>query len=145
MKNVQQHVFNLARYTHHSLRSFRHGNGAPVVEAYPKGAYWDVRTQGSIVNFSILKSDGTYVGYSQVGNRADMNWYQVNALYTDNMHLDLVRSNLFKKTKKHIYSNKKIILTCVVKLEWVLVSLSDGESISVTILCWCETMINMRQ
>ncbi|XP_027207990.2 molybdenum cofactor sulfurase isoform X1 [Penaeus vannamei] len=72
MKNVQQHVFNLARYTHHSLRSFRHGNGAPVVEAYPKGAYWDVRTQGSIVNFSILKSDGTYVGYSQVEKFASL-------------------------------------------------------------------------
>lgn len=70
----------------------------------------------------------------------------MNALYTDNVHLDLVRSNLFKKTKKHIYSNKKIILTCLVKLEWVLVSLSDGESIrSVTILCWCEIMINLRQ
>ncbi|XP_047480328.1 molybdenum cofactor sulfurase-like [Penaeus chinensis] len=72
MKNIQQHVFNLARYTHHSLRSFRHGNGAPVVETYPKDANWDVRTQGSIVNFSILKSDGSYIGYSQVEKFASL-------------------------------------------------------------------------
>lgn len=99
MKNIQQHVFNLARYTQHSLQSFRHGNGAPVVETYPKDANWDVRTQGSIVNFSILKSDGSYVGYSQVSNRSNKNGYKVNNLYTDKLHVD----HVFTKMKQNSY------------------------------------------
>ncbi|XP_042860598.1 molybdenum cofactor sulfurase-like isoform X2 [Penaeus japonicus] len=72
MENIQQHVFNLARYTHHSLRSYRHGNGAPVVDIYPRNDNWDIRNQGSIVNFSLLKSDGSHIGYSQVEKFASL-------------------------------------------------------------------------
>ena len=66
MENVKHHVFNLARYAHHSLRSYKHVNGEPVAEFYMQDEPWHVDTHGSIINFNLLRSDGAYVGYAQV-------------------------------------------------------------------------------
>ncbi|KAK7077079.1 hypothetical protein SK128_012878 [Halocaridina rubra] len=66
MENIQQHVYHLARYVHHCLRSYRHANGKPVAELYSQSGEWNVNTHGSIVNFNLLDSDGSYIGYSRV-------------------------------------------------------------------------------
>ncbi|XP_069191889.1 molybdenum cofactor sulfurase isoform X2 [Procambarus clarkii] len=66
MEKVKHHVFHLARYTHHSLKSYRHANGSPVAQLYCQEKPWHVNTHGSIVNFNLLNSDGSHVGYAQV-------------------------------------------------------------------------------
>ncbi|XP_071531083.1 molybdenum cofactor sulfurase isoform X2 [Panulirus ornatus] len=68
MDNISHHVFHLARYTHHCLQSYRHANGSPVAKLYCEEKQWDIRTHGSIVNFNLLNSDGSYIGYAQAGH-----------------------------------------------------------------------------
>lgn len=64
--NIETHVFNLSRYLAYNLRSLRHGNNTPVVEVYSRHRYLTEKNHGSIVNFNIKSSEGTYIGYSQV-------------------------------------------------------------------------------
>ncbi|XP_066964201.1 LOW QUALITY PROTEIN: molybdenum cofactor sulfurase-like [Macrobrachium rosenbergii] len=72
MENIMHHVFNLSRYTHHCLRSYRHANGEPVAEFYLQDESWTVDTHGSIINFNLLRSNGSYVGYAQVEKMASL-------------------------------------------------------------------------
>ncbi|KAK4303906.1 hypothetical protein Pmani_024112 [Petrolisthes manimaculis] len=69
MEKIREHTFHLARYTHHSLRSLRHACGSLVVQIYcPWGddIPWHHHTHGPIINFTLLKADGSHVGYAQV-------------------------------------------------------------------------------
>ncbi|KAG7172880.1 Molybdenum cofactor sulfurase-like, partial [Homarus americanus] len=99
MGNIQQHVFHLARYTHHALKSYRHANGSPVARLYSEEDQWDVNTHGSIVNFNLLNSDGSYVGYAQVERVASLyNIYLRTGCLCNpgacQTHLDISQENL---------------------------------------------------
>ncbi|XP_064078454.1 molybdenum cofactor sulfurase-like [Macrobrachium nipponense] len=72
MENIMHHVFNLSRYTHHCLRSYRHTNGESVAEFYLQDESWTVDIHGSIINFNLLRSNGSYVGYAQVEKMASL-------------------------------------------------------------------------
>lgn len=72
LEKISHHVFHLARYTHHALRSYRHANGSPVAQLYCEEQHWDVKTHGSIVNFNLLNSDGSHIGYAQVERVASL-------------------------------------------------------------------------
>lgn len=73
MHNIEGHVYRLARYTHHSLRSMRHAAGTPVAHLYlAPGDTWQPDSHGSIVNFNLKNPDGSYVGYAQVERVASL-------------------------------------------------------------------------
>ena len=59
-------VVSPPRYIHDRLSAMQHYNGAPVAELYCKNHFKDPSTQGAIVNFNLLRSNGNYVGYSEV-------------------------------------------------------------------------------
>ncbi|KAK5945656.1 hypothetical protein PMZ80_002862 [Knufia obscura] len=73
--NVQRHLFgtaeDISKHTAHllawlyaRLTSLKHSNHRPVFEIYGdrNATYGDVKTQGPILAFNVLRSDGTYVG-----------------------------------------------------------------------------------
>ena len=66
MGDIQRHTFQLAKDTYNMLKSLAHWNGACLTELYSDKEYKDSACQGPIVNFNIRRSDGSYVGYSQV-------------------------------------------------------------------------------
>ncbi|KAG7455411.1 hypothetical protein MATL_G00256390 [Megalops atlanticus] len=72
MDRIQLHTFGLARYTYMLLSSLRHSNGRPVAQIYSSTEYDDPATQGAILNFSLLNSQGSFVGYSQVDKLASL-------------------------------------------------------------------------
>ncbi|XP_051815684.1 molybdenum cofactor sulfurase [Acanthochromis polyacanthus] len=72
MHNIQQHTFGLARYTYMLLSSLCHGNGRPVAQMYTEGQFESPITQGAILNFNLMDSNGHIIGYSQVHRMASL-------------------------------------------------------------------------
>ncbi|KYM94650.1 Molybdenum cofactor sulfurase 1 [Cyphomyrmex costatus] len=70
MDRISKHVFSLAKTLHHSLLTLHHCNGKPVVKLYSDSDYEDRRSQGGIVAFNVMRSNGEYVGYMEVLNMA---------------------------------------------------------------------------
>ena len=64
MEAVSRHTFGLARLTFNSLSVLRHHNGNPVVKIHSEDSYTDIKTQGGMVNFTLLDSSGEVVGHS---------------------------------------------------------------------------------
>ena len=64
MEAVSRHTFGLARLTFNSLSVLRHHNGNPVVKIHSEDSYTDIKTQGGMVNFTLLDSAGEVVGHS---------------------------------------------------------------------------------
>lgn len=50
----------------------RHSNGEPVAKIYTHDTFSTKETQGPIVNFNLLKSDGRFVGYGEVEQMAEL-------------------------------------------------------------------------
>ncbi len=73
---VARHSLGLAQYLTQALESLRHGNGRPVVIVYGNawssalrgggGAFCE-ELQGPTVAFNLLRRDGSFVGYAEVG------------------------------------------------------------------------------
>uniref|UniRef100_A0A3P9K1V6 Molybdenum cofactor sulfurase n=1 Tax=Oryzias latipes TaxID=8090 RepID=A0A3P9K1V6_ORYLA len=72
MHNIQLHTFGLARYTFILLSGLCHGNGRPAAQIYADGHFDSPATQGSILNFNLLDSNGRIIGYSQVDRMASL-------------------------------------------------------------------------
>ncbi|KYN39636.1 Molybdenum cofactor sulfurase [Trachymyrmex septentrionalis] len=70
MDQISKHVFSLAKTLHHSLLTLHHCNGKPVVKLYSDSDYEDRSSQGGIVAFNVVRSNGEYVGYMEVLNMA---------------------------------------------------------------------------
>lgn len=45
-----------------------YGNGQRVAQIYSDTEYTSSKTQGPVVTFNLLRSDGTIIGYSEVFN-----------------------------------------------------------------------------
>ena len=71
MRVISSHTFSLTDYTHSRLSSLRHFNNSPVCELYTSSAQLDSLTQGPILSFNVLRSDGRYVGYSTLNTLAN--------------------------------------------------------------------------
>jgi len=64
---MSHHCFELARLVYVQLSSWRHSNGQILAEMYhSKTGFLSSESQGPIVNFNLLRADGSYIGYSQV-------------------------------------------------------------------------------
>ncbi|XP_070536354.1 molybdenum cofactor sulfurase-like [Ptychodera flava] len=72
MEGISKHTFSITSYVFRKMASYRHGNGTPVATLYQDTNFADVSIQGPIVNFNILKPDGTYVGYAEVDKLASL-------------------------------------------------------------------------
>ncbi|GAB1859911.1 Molybdenum cofactor sulfurase [Camponotus japonicus] len=70
MDQISRHVFSLAQTLHHSLLTLHHCNDKPVVKLYSDSDYENRSTQGGIVTFNLIRSNGEYVGYMEVVNMA---------------------------------------------------------------------------
>lgn len=74
MPRLERHVFALAQLLHAELTALRHeSSGQPVCVTYGRHAEHDVALQGGVVAFNLLRSDGSYVGYSEVDRLAALN------------------------------------------------------------------------
>jgi len=70
MDKISQHVFSLARALYRSLLTLHHCNGKPVVKLYSDTDYEARESQGGIVTFNLIRSNGEHVGYVEVANMA---------------------------------------------------------------------------
>ena len=67
MKAVSSWTFSLAQYFNHQLSCCCHGNGSRLAEIYRIGDFEDITRQGAIVTFNLLRANGEYIGFSEVG------------------------------------------------------------------------------
>jgi len=64
---ISNHSYQLARLVYTRLLSWRHSNGQCLAELYHGTSdFMSSKTQGPIVNFNLLRADGSYVGFTQV-------------------------------------------------------------------------------
>lgn len=70
MDLVGQHTFCLAHFVYHKLKGLRHYNGQEACRLYSDTGHKTSSDQGPIINFNILRSNGDYVGYSEVSSLA---------------------------------------------------------------------------
>ena len=66
METISKHTFHLAQLTYQKMTRLRHENGQALAVLYGKTDYTDRRRQGGIVTFNLLRSNGSYIGYSEV-------------------------------------------------------------------------------
>jgi molybdenum cofactor sulfurtransferase len=48
------------------MSGLKHYNGNKVAVIYQDNNFIDKKTQGPIVNFNLLRADGSYIGFSEV-------------------------------------------------------------------------------
>jgi molybdenum cofactor sulfurtransferase len=63
---IEEHCFRLARYLYQSLAALKHYNGKPLAVLYHDTQFEIKNSQGPIVNFNLNRSNGTYIGFSEV-------------------------------------------------------------------------------
>ena len=67
MQDVSGYTSTLTQYVITNMTSLIHANGSPVIVLYHcTQQLQNIEKQGPIVNFNILKTDGSYVGFSEV-------------------------------------------------------------------------------
>ncbi|XP_059616786.1 molybdenum cofactor sulfurase 3 [Phlebotomus argentipes] len=65
MQRISRYTFNLAKYLRDRLVNMKHSSGGSVVKLYSDSDYNSSQSQGGIVNFNILHSDGSFVGFAE--------------------------------------------------------------------------------
>ncbi|XP_046846206.1 molybdenum cofactor sulfurase-like isoform X2 [Xenia sp. Carnegie-2017] len=70
MENIAKHTFFLAQYVYKELKELKHFNDHDVCHCYCDTAFKSSSLQGPIVNFNVMKSSGSYVGYAEVSKLA---------------------------------------------------------------------------
>jgi molybdenum cofactor sulfurtransferase len=66
MESISEKIFRLTKYLHEKLTELHHSNGQCVAQVYRDTDYCDSLTQGGIINFNLMRSNGAYVGYLEV-------------------------------------------------------------------------------
>lgn len=67
MSEVSLFTHTLTQIALYELQTMRHSNGSPLVCLYHhQHPLHDIRQQGPIVNFNLLKDDGSFIGFSEV-------------------------------------------------------------------------------
>jgi molybdenum cofactor sulfurtransferase len=77
MNRISRHTFQLGKYLYDRLKQLKHLNGEAVVRFYHDTTFDDVRTQGGIVNFNLMHSNGSYVGFAEVINQSSV-WFCIS-------------------------------------------------------------------
>lgn len=71
MDTINHHTFHLAKDLYEQLKALRHKNGKRAAILYMDSDFSDIREQGGIVTFNIMRDDGSYIGYAEVSS---MKW-----------------------------------------------------------------------
>ncbi|XP_059046054.1 molybdenum cofactor sulfurase [Achroia grisella] len=72
METISHHTFNLAKDLYCQLGKLHHKNGDKAVVLYMDSDFTDIRKQGAIVTFNLMREDGTFIGYSEFQHLADL-------------------------------------------------------------------------
>ncbi|EDO48957.1 predicted protein, partial [Nematostella vectensis] len=72
MSAVSDHTFSLARYVFQELVQLKHENGTPVFQMYCGTDFSSEQTQGPVINFNVVRANGECVGYTKVGQLANL-------------------------------------------------------------------------
>ena len=72
MDKISEHVFGLARAMHARMKELRHENGQQLVKIYAATGYDDIKAQGGIVTFNLVRSDGSHFGYHAFRRLAEL-------------------------------------------------------------------------
>ncbi|CAH1176408.1 unnamed protein product [Phaedon cochleariae] len=70
--SISQHTFSLARYVYRKLCTLHHGNEKPAVILYHETKFENRDIQGGIVNFNLIRSNGSYIGFTEVLHMANL-------------------------------------------------------------------------
>lgn len=73
----KDNVFKMAQFTYFYLKNLYYPNNRPAVELYHDTDYSEKKCQSGIINFNLLREDGTYFGYSEVQNLANLKRIQL--------------------------------------------------------------------
>ncbi|KAJ3392235.1 hypothetical protein HDU92_008588 [Lobulomyces angularis] len=78
-ETLKQKVINLNNLVRESMRLIKHENGSNVVKFYPDVTLVEnVKTEfGPIINFNILRADGSYLGYFEVFELANLHKFNI--------------------------------------------------------------------
>ncbi|KOB69976.1 Molybdenum cofactor sulfurase, partial [Operophtera brumata] len=66
METISQHTYFLAKDLYNQLSEMRHENGIKAAVLYMDSDFNDIKKQGAIVTFNLLREDGSYIGYAEV-------------------------------------------------------------------------------
>ncbi|XP_074652218.1 molybdenum cofactor sulfurase-like [Tubulanus polymorphus] len=69
MEAISTRISQLTKFVYDKLTALLHSNGQPVVRSYFDGP----SLHGNVINFNVLRDDGSYVGYSTVDKLAQLN------------------------------------------------------------------------
>lgn len=78
MERIQRHTQDLIKYFYSRLTGMKYSNGRSLVKIHlgGDGTYQDDR-QGSVLNFTVLHSDGSYVGHAEFDCMAQLHGVRV--------------------------------------------------------------------
>ncbi|KPI91367.1 PREDICTED: molybdenum cofactor sulfurase [Papilio xuthus] len=72
MDTISHHTFYLAKDLYNQLNELHHPNGKKAVVLYMDSDFSDIKIQGGIVTFNLLREDGSFVGFMEFQNMADL-------------------------------------------------------------------------
>ncbi|XP_035438690.2 molybdenum cofactor sulfurase isoform X1 [Spodoptera frugiperda] len=72
MDTVSYHTYFLAKDLYFQLHDLKHTNGNKAAVTYMDSNFSDIRKQGGIVTFNLLREDGSYIGFVEFQHMADL-------------------------------------------------------------------------
>ncbi|XP_028170453.1 molybdenum cofactor sulfurase [Ostrinia furnacalis] len=72
MDTISYHTFYLAKDLYKQLNQLEHRNGNKAAIFYMDSDFTDIKKQGGIVTFSLMREDGSHIGYSEFQHMADL-------------------------------------------------------------------------
>ncbi|XP_049869892.1 molybdenum cofactor sulfurase [Pectinophora gossypiella] len=72
METISHHTYYLAQDLYNQLRKLEHQNGIKAAVLYLDSAFTDIKVQGSIVTFNLVRDDKAFIGYAEFQHMADL-------------------------------------------------------------------------
>lgn len=66
MDTISCHTYYLAKDLYQQLRDLRHPNMTRAAVLYMDNKFDNIKKQGAIVAFGLVREDGSHIGYSEV-------------------------------------------------------------------------------
>ncbi|XP_041970972.1 molybdenum cofactor sulfurase-like [Aricia agestis] len=70
METISLHTFHLAKEFYNRLEDLKHQNGRKAIVFYMDTDFTDIKKQGGIVTFNIIREDGSFVGYNEFESKS---------------------------------------------------------------------------
>lgn len=70
MDTISFHTFHLAKDLYEQLIDLKHLNGNRAAVLYMDSDFTNIKKQGAIVAFNLLRENGSYIGYAEVRIRS---------------------------------------------------------------------------